>query len=63
MNVILVDWSVGASGPGYEDSVPNTRVAGAMIARLVQDLSTVGGQSLKVRPLTELINTLCVLKI
>ncbi|XP_005102225.1 pancreatic lipase-related protein 2-like [Aplysia californica] len=38
-NVILVDWKRGARAPNYNQAVANTRVVGAMIARLVDDLN------------------------
>jgi len=37
-NVILVDWKTAAKGPNYYQAAANTRVVGAMIAKLIQDL-------------------------
>lgn len=41
-NVVLVDWREAAKAPNYPQAVANTRIVGAMIARLVQDMVAVG---------------------
>lgn len=41
LNVIIVDWGHGAGIP-YTQATANTRVVGAYIAKLIQELSTVG---------------------
>jgi len=46
-NVILVDWQRAARGPNYPQAVANTRVVGAMIARLVHDLVVTRGANFK----------------
>lgn len=41
-NVVIVNWIAGA-GPPYTQAVANTRLVGAMTARLASQLINVGG--------------------
>ncbi|GFO41450.1 pancreatic lipase-related protein 2 [Plakobranchus ocellatus] len=47
-NVILVDWKFGAAGPKYFQAVANTRMVGALIARLIWDLHVYTAADFKV---------------
>lgn len=41
-NVVIVNW-IGGAGPPYTQAVANTRLVGAMTARLAYQLIEVGG--------------------